>query len=474
VTAENYDGTAFEPAQQSAGRSASRSNQLLWTTLVTAAIVAINFGTGMLLAHLLGSSGRGVLAALQLWGAFLAGIATLGLQDSAVYFSSRQPDTSRATWLTSTTVAVAASIPFVLLGYLLMPILLHAQSPSVVSTARLYLVYIPLCAVWLPSLNLHRGLMSFRVWNMLQLLPYLCWVATILCSLVTAKDNRPEFIAYGYLILFGLVCVPSSAASAFGRSHGRSSFLRKSLGEMLRYGLPSAMSRAPLQLNLRGDQMLMAAFLAPGLLGLYHVAVSWTESVPLVVSVFGYVAFPRIACLTDHGDQAREAALFLRLGVVGAVVATAVTSGLAPVLIPPFFGGEFRGAVSVALALAVSGVLAATNLLLREIMRGLRDTSTILIAELAGMVVGLGSFLLLVGPLELMGAAIACTVGYVVTSIILVRGIKSHTHLKLSALLIPRRADMLLYVHTASRVGRRVVRGVASAGRQRWHGSKTG
>lgn len=47
-------------------------------------------------------------------------------------------------------------------------------------------------------------------------------------------------------------------------------------GELLRYGAPSVLSGVPAQLDLRLDQILMAALLPAKQLGLYTVGVAWS------------------------------------------------------------------------------------------------------------------------------------------------------------------------------------------------------
>src|ERR1700722_6851549 len=97
-------------------------------------------GSGMMAARLLGPTGRGELAAIQTWGGFISILAMMGMPDALVYFSAREPARAGAYTFSAIVLALLGCLPLLAIGYLAMPALLSAQSSTVVTEARIYLL----------------------------------------------------------------------------------------------------------------------------------------------------------------------------------------------------------------------------------------------------------------------------------------------------------------------------------------------
>lgn len=123
----------------------------------------LGMGSGILSARLLGPRGRGELAAIQTWPSFIATIAMLGMIEATIYYSACEPERTSRYIGSGSAIALIASIPFMLCGYLAMPVLLAAQSHEVVSAARWYLWIAPIYAlVALPTHSLRGTVISLR------------------------------------------------------------------------------------------------------------------------------------------------------------------------------------------------------------------------------------------------------------------------------------------------------------------------
>jgi len=149
------------------------------TLVANVGILALTVVTGTLNARLLGPTGRGELAAIQTIPAALGMFALLGIPSAVGYFVARRRREARILTLTGVGICLAASIPVMIVGYFLMPWLLHSQPPAVIWNARLYLVFVGLQAmVMLPYMAL-QGLGKFGVWNVLRLAPNFATVGAI-------------------------------------------------------------------------------------------------------------------------------------------------------------------------------------------------------------------------------------------------------------------------------------------------------
>ncbi len=178
----------------------SFGGQVTLTVGVNLGLAVLALITGSLVARMLGPEGRGELAAIQTWAAFIALLATLGLPDAVVYFTGRSPARS-ATYLTSAVgLMLLSSVPFAIAGYFLMPILLKAQPPVVVTTAQWYLVaFVLLMATSGMLLHPFRGLNDFVVWNLLRIFAVVAWLGVVLAIWLTGRMT-PTMVAAGYLV----------------------------------------------------------------------------------------------------------------------------------------------------------------------------------------------------------------------------------------------------------------------------------
>lgn len=414
--------------------------QVAVTLAANLAMATMALVTGSLAARLLGPQGRGELAAIQTWAVFIALLASLGLPDAVVYFTGRHPNRSATYFTSAVAMMLASAVPFALLGYLVMPALLAAQSPAVVATAQRYLVaFVFLMATQGMLLHPLRGRNDFVIWNLLRLLVPTAWLVALI-GVGWAGWANPAHVAAGYLVSLAVAGLITLAVLR-RRVPGPYEVRPHLWSPMLRYGLPSALSALPQVLNLRLDQMLMAAFLPPTLLGYYAIAVAWSAAVAPVLQSIGAVLFPRVASQETRSDQVEFLGRGTRLAVLLAVMLTAGLLLVTPVAVRLIFGADYAPAIPAALILVVAGGAAGVNYVLEEGLRGLGQTRAVLWGEGAGLVVTAVGLGLLLRPLQINGAAIASLLGYSATGIALLLWLRRQTGEPAGFFVVPDVAD---------------------------------
>jgi len=417
------------------------------TFLANIALYVLAAATGPLAARLLGPDGRGALAAIQLWPGAIATFAMLGLPDSIAYFGARDP--SRAgQWLwTAVLLGLGASCVAVGVGYLLIDIGLRGYDARVIHTAHVYLLLVPLTAlVGLPC-QLARGLGRFGLWNAMRVAPALGWL-TVLTAAWVSGSRAPEGLATSYLwfLVIEAAVITTVCVKLFVPAKR---FDARDAGRLLRYGLPSGLSAVPQLLNLRLDQMLIAAMLPTRQLGLYVVAVSWSAISGVVLNAAGPVISQRLAV---ESNVALARSMFSR-ATRAAVIVSAITALAFAIVTPPamamFYGAAFRECVPIAIVLIAANAFVMTNTVLEEGLRGLGDTRTILKSEVLGFAATAVSLGILLPPLDIMGAAIASVVGYSAVTMALGVSLRRHD-LSLDATFRPRSADLRYVIDVAA------------------------
>lgn len=423
------------------------ASNIALTVAVNGSIALAGLITGPLCARLLGPSGRGELAAIQNLYWVVAILAMLGMPEATLYFTARTKNKGKNVLASGLVTVLLASPLFFLIFFRLAPALLAAQSPQVARTAGWCLLGIPLYAISNIPLFALRGQNDLTGWNLLRILPTLGWLCLLLLMPVLAVPT-PRLAAFGYLAILAITAIP---ILLFARRRLKGSFVpeTKSWRPMVKYGLPLAGAAVPYHLNLRLDQMLMAAFLPASSLGLYVVGVSWSGAVTPILLGIGTVLFPRVAS-ADTSLRAKLLAQGTRFSVVIAVLVALVIGVGTRWMIPLLFGQAFRESVVVGTVLVFAAAISGLNIVMEEGLRGLGEPSSVFWGETAGLVITIGSLAFLLPRFGILGAGIASVLGYLGTLCILLVRACLKTGFSLSEMLVFQAKDFTLLVRKIS------------------------
>jgi O-antigen/teichoic acid export membrane protein len=398
--------------------------------------------SGILAARLLGPMGRGELAAIQTWPLATATFATLGMPEAIVYYSAREPDNAGRYLGSGIVIALAASGPFMLTGYLLMPFLLHAQTHTTVIAARWYLIIVAILASQGMLAHPVRGRGDFAAWNSMRVLPAAMTVAAMGLAWAIGR-SVPTFVATELLVAQALLFFPFCVI-VWHRVPGSFHPDRHKWPSMLGYGLPCMMTGMPQMLNLRLDQMLMAALLSPQDLGLYVVAVAWSAAANPLLDAVGVVMAPTVASATDATQGARRLAAGARITTTLAIIICLSLAAVTPVAIVLLFGERFTASIPAALVLMPAAGVLGLNLTLQEGLRGMGRPYAALRAELAGLAVTAIALIALLRPMGIMGAAIASLLGYSTVNAMLLINAQRYAGIAIADFLLPRLDEIRL------------------------------
>ena len=226
-------------------------------------------------------------------------------------------------------------------------------------------------------------------------------------------------------VIVGLLCGGVAAALfGLGRLAIRGFFRdwsapsRPAARELASFGARSQLGNLLWLMNSRLNLIILGAMAGPTVVGVYAVASKAAELMRLPATAANYVLYPRFSRLSP-ADAARQARhLVVRAGA--ATVALTPIVAVACIAIPVLFGTKFHSAVIPAvilvLGLAPEGAAAVSSAyLLGSARPGLNS-----FAMGMGVVVTVGLDLLLIPAHRAVGAAIATTAAYLVTTSLLV------------------------------------------------------
>src|SRR5438477_1670143 len=118
-------------------------SQWYGTALSQALILGLGVISGIASARLLGPQGRGELAAITLWPTAFAFLASLGLNQSIVFYTGKKQYTVSEICTASGLIGFAQGLAVICIGAALMPLLLHKYSPETIRLGLLFLLAAP-------------------------------------------------------------------------------------------------------------------------------------------------------------------------------------------------------------------------------------------------------------------------------------------------------------------------------------------
>jgi O-antigen/teichoic acid export membrane protein len=405
----------------------------------TLAILAFTAVGGVISARYLLPAGKGQLTAVILWPSFLATIGNLGLIEGVTYHTSRQRDESPEILSTALVLALGAAALVVAAGYFLLPILLSNYDAVTVQSARLFLVYVPISLVTTVIMGALQGNLRIGAYNalraMVQLLTVAGMVLLVLAGRVTVRGFAMATLGANVLTF------ATAAVLVLESRWIRWPFPSAVMRPLLRFGLRSQLGSLASTLNLRLDQMLMAAFMSASLLGIYVVAVTVAGLANLASTTLSVIAVPKISGEHDPRVRLHHWGRILRLSILLQLAFACTLWVLAPYIVALFFGHSFESSTRVSRILIVASVPLGINIILAVGFRAFNRPLTPSTAEIVSLVVTALALSLLLRTYGPLGAAWASLVAYSVTCGFLLSRVYTQLGISPRDLLEPNRQD---------------------------------
>lgn len=398
----------------------------------------------MVAARALGPTGRGELAAIQTWPLLLGTVGVIGLPEALVYCTARRRHEAGSLALTATAIALGSTLLFSGLGYAFMPWLLQSQAQSTIDSARVALLITPLFSAGV-AFHALRGMERYGTWNALRVLSPVAWLLIIVVG-GFLLGRPPSDLVFAYIIAAALLIIPYHFV-VWRTLQGPVRVDPGLVSPLLRFGIPSVMTVVPQTLNFRLDQMFMIGMFGPQQLGIYVVAVTWSSLASPLVNSIAAVLFSRVAVQQDDSGRKQSVTRALHASILLGATGSTVMLVLTPWLLPAVLGQGYAAGTGVAQVLIVAGFVASLNLVLQEGLRGYGRPTSALVSEGVGICSTVGLLLILLGPFQLLGAAVASLLSYSVVFAVLVTQLRVLESIPIRGLLLPSRKAMVDLAH---------------------------
>jgi O-antigen/teichoic acid export membrane protein len=399
----------------------------------------------LLVARVLGPTGRGEIAFLIAIGGIATMFASVGVQDANANLGGQHPEAIPRLATNSVLLALLLGGVAALVVWMLAILV-----PSVARGADRGLLILALATIPI-------GLLGWYLKFLLQA-DYRFGITNIAWFLSPAATALVD----GVLALFGVLTVQAAMVcwvftgvaanlvlvAYVARRYGFGRPDRALMGAALSFGLKTHFGRIMSLGSYRADQWFLGAMAGPHALGLYSVAVTLSEALFYVPGVITLVQRPDLV-RASREHAAELASRVLRRALVLAVVAGTALAVAAPFLCVTLFGEQFSGSVDELRVLALGAVGIVTLDLLSNAIIAQRRPLLASGADGAALVLTVVLNLLLIPRLAGLGAAIATTAAYTfggaVMVVIFLRVLDADWRK-----LVPRPADVIWYWTKAS------------------------
>ncbi len=455
--------TAVVSERPAAGDGPSQGRGFFFNVNFVFLSTVLTYGLGFIvvivLARALGPEGRGLTALYQAGVNVGFAFFGFGIGAAIIYHVARRDLTSRQALEAGLSVTlVATALTAAALGVI--ALLAGDRLDSAGVPFWLALVAVPAVIQFRVVEGALRAQGRFGASNSLELLLPLTTLVGLLAIEATAGLDVARAIAAWSLsivapVLLGYVLV------------GRASWPRglgtlASLIPALRFGLQSQAGNLVQLLNYRLDSYLVLLFVSTSGVGLYAVGVSLSEGMWFIANSVAVVLLTDLTA-GDAAHAARLTPIVCRNTL--AVTAAAALGGaiVAPLVIPAVFGAAFDGALAPFLWLLPGTVgLAGGKVLAAYVFSRGRPAINAWIA-VATLAVNVGADLALIPAFEVSGAAIGSSLAYGVSLGLTAIAYRRLSGGRISEALLPRAADLLLYVEGLGRM-KAAVRGPGRSG----------
>jgi O-antigen/teichoic acid export membrane protein len=425
--------------------SAASATVITYGTNLTVAVLSL--ANVLIVSRALGPEGRGDVVFLAAMAFFTAMLVSAGIEESNANFAASEPPLRRALATNSVVLALLLGVLAAGVVQALIAAFPAVAGPSSSALRGLTLGFIPVLLLNLYLRWLVRADYAFAVTNIAWLVSPVANVGIngllALLGVLTVGTAVATWLAgqaAGTLILTWYVV---RRAVGFGRPDIRL------MARTLRFGLKTHAGRVMLLGNWRLDQWLLGAISGARELGLYSVAVAWTEALSYLPTAVKFVQRPYLVRSAPR-DAVRQAAIAFRLAMLFTVVLMVGMVLAAPILCVTFFGEEFRGSIVQLRVLVIGalGMLALTIFGNALVARGKPVLSSVALG--AGFVCTLVLDIVLIPPYAGVGAAVASTIAYTTAGALMcvffVRGLGARF-----SDLIPRGSEVRWLVGSARR-----------------------
>ncbi len=408
-------------------------------------LAGMRFLTALLIARMLGPEGYGIFQFAITTSIVAATFADFGFGVANNYLAARRSNI-RAKLLVNSLLFVGWMGTLVGIGTFVFLSFFRIHRFS--DLPDIYLVWIPLSipiqAIHISVMGLIYGSNRFKDKLITTCIHYIFFLATIILidilSYASVDILMPSWV--GGLVASSIYCILLLGKNASDEIGWNRAIFR----DQLSYGRGAFFYNLAQLLNFRLDMFLVAYFLDAEHLGWYSLATSVTEALLYLPKGLSSVILTETAMVFQK-DVRFISSIYKQLILTMGVVITTVAL-IAPFLIPVAFSAQFSPAIVPLLILLPGTLSMGLGIVSSYYLFGMGKALWPALAALTGTFLSLTLDLLFIPLLDVMGAALGCTIAYTSFALLCLYFLRCHTKISVSLMLVPTKDDWATILRT--------------------------
>jgi len=404
----------------------------------------ISLCSGIIIARVLGPEGKGVLSIAFLVPTLICTFFVFDIGVGIRYYTAKKPDEVRHIVKSFFVSGGVLGITLVLLFYLtLIPFhkLIAQKVPvGILSISILLVPFMITSHLFAAVLSGLKRFFTVSVISLADIGTYTLLILLLSQISLTTKGVVISKLATSFVmaLIFVTVMWKGKLITRVATVDG------ELLKDVVKYGLKSYPGTIAQFLNYRFDFFFVAYFLSFEQVGLYALAVSWSELLFYLPESMATALFPTIASTKSIKDSNELTTIMTKAVMIIMFVGSIFIFLFAGTLIPFFYTDKFLNSI-YPLFILLPGVimLSVWKILLSDLAgRGFPQYKSI--SSTIGMVSNVALNIVLIPLYGINGASLATTVSYSLTAILAIYLFNKNTGTPLRQLLLVRREDLAL------------------------------
>lgn len=404
----------------------------------------ISFFTSIVIARYLGPDDRGVYAYIATIISFMTPVVTFGIGGGIVYFISKNEYKVSDALFTVFLIAIAFGFISSVGIYILWEFNLLGKAGSGITLIEIIYVIV---SIFFSTIIFFGGRIliasnNFKILNTLDILKNIT-IPVLMLLLVYVFSLRLHGVFLTMVIvnvLFGSITMVYFLKKEKISPIVHFDFIRKAS----HYGFKGWFGDMAIRANVRFDQLILGATLAPSNLGIYSIAVLLSELIWVVPDSVGPVLFNLITKIRDDQEKlditTRITRLLFGFSICAGTFLIAVSYWL---LIPYGYGPEYHGVMNLLLLLIPASIFMIFTKTTTKILSGSGNIAQTSMIQIISAGVGILCYIAFIRPFGTSGAAMATLVSYFTGAFYSFYILRKNYSLRLSRLILLDKSDII-------------------------------
>lgn len=397
-----------------------------------------NFVISIMLARLLGPSGKGLVAALFVMPNLLTSLADLGVRQAAAYTIGQKEHTVQDVFSASLVIWVVSSLLSVSIFTMYVTIYSSIEFGWILT--GIALLFIPLKIIDAYYYGIHQGLQQIEIMNKRHLIAFIGRFLTIILLVWAIRLDVTGAALAMVVSVFGVGVYSYINTKSFLKI---SLVPKKGLPlKLLKRGIVFALALFIMNANYRIDIIILERFVSSNSLGIYTTASGLAELVWQLPSAIAVVIFSSSANRNDDQSAFKTASRTVRVSLFISVIGSILFALVSEWIVPLLYGQDFIESAGVINILLPGIVVIIVVQILHATLSGRGYPLMGFSWLVAAVLINIGLNSILIPDYSIYGAAAASTISYTVGGLGFSRVFSKKMDIPMRDFLIIKKTDL--------------------------------